>query len=322
MIIGATGLVGRHLVAVLKAAGAKVILVRRGAWGEESADVPTRLSANLQEPEEIRRMAVHAVALGCRAVVLAVHPTLGAAFAEALAAQCGLSGADEGSPAVVAFSSTRVLSRVDIDGSPAAVRAAEARLLACGLRGVVLRPTMIHGIGDRSLSRLAAWGRRGVVLLPGGGRVRVAPVHAWDVARAVALALVQPWPCDEAMQVVTLSGEASTLAHIIGLQAVVEGRRPPWVLGVPRWPGVPLKLLARVVRGGRIVSLAASYGRAFEDRAPGHDDASRLLGWEPMPPNVALRLTAAESRQVGLGAAIARAVSGADRLWWEHLPAI
>lgn len=106
-------------------------------------------------------------------------------------------------PRVVALGSTSVHAKRDsADPAERALAAtladAEARLeAACAARGAVLtllRPTLIYGVGrDRNLSRIVGLARRWhVVPLPGTATGRRQPVHAGDVAAAVAAALARP----------------------------------------------------------------------------------------------------------------------------------
>jgi nucleoside-diphosphate-sugar epimerase len=105
---------------------------------------------------------------------------------------------------VVALGSTSVHSK---SASPdpaerelaARLAQAEARLAAaCAARGsacTLLRPTLIYGGGERSLSRIAGLARRWHWLpLPRDATGRRQPVHAGDLAAAVLACLRSPAP--------------------------------------------------------------------------------------------------------------------------------
>jgi len=98
---------------------------------------------------------------------------------------------------VVALSSTSVASKAA--SSDPAERALAARLQAAedavlrwcravGARCVLLRPTLIYGVGlDRNLTPLATLARRlGFLVLPGASRGLRQPVHAADLAALMA----------------------------------------------------------------------------------------------------------------------------------------
>jgi nucleoside-diphosphate-sugar epimerase len=96
---------------------------------------------------------------------------------------------------LVCFSSTSMLAKAE--SSSAAERdlarrlaAAEAALAASGLSSIVLRPTLIYGLGlDRNVSRAAAFIRRWRCFpLAGPGRGLRQPVHADDLAAAALAA--------------------------------------------------------------------------------------------------------------------------------------
>lgn len=182
---------------------------------------------------------------------------------------------------VVALSSTSVhVKRGSPDAAERNVAArladAEQRLAAwCtahGARWTVLRPTLMYGPGDRSLSRVAALARRfGVLPLPRTARGLRQPVHADDVAGALLSCLHARASFDRAYD---LPG-GETLAYdamVARVLAALPSR--PRLLRVP----APLfALAAPFVRG----ATPAVRARMRDDLVFDAGDATRDFGYAP-----------------------------------------
>lgn len=195
-VAGGTGFVGRHVLRGLLGAGLAVTaLVRAGHGGSLGAAAGARL--HLIEAEWTRPatwagfVAGHAVAINCVGIIRerpgasfeAVHTRAAVALCHAAATggvgqlvQLSALGAD--ARAVSAFQRTK--------------RAADDAALAGPVPAVVLRPSLIYGPGDHSMSFFERLAALPVAPVPGDGRYRVQPIHVDDIVRAVLDATTRP----------------------------------------------------------------------------------------------------------------------------------
>ena len=176
---------------------------------------------------------------------------------------------------VVALGSTSVHSKVDSPDPEeralaSRLKQCEARLAAaCASRGsalALLRPTLIYGGGERSLSRIVALARRWRWLpLPSSACGLRQPVHAGDLATAVLACLESPLPIAGSYDLP--GGETLAYDEMIRrvLAAAVPGAR------LLRLPGPLFRI---VVRGLRALGL-----RGAGDAATGDSGVTaRLFG--------------------------------------------
>ena len=179
LVLGATSLIGRRLLAAPTPAGAQLLALSRSPPAQA---VEAWIAADLTDLDLASRLPVVDAIVSLSPVWL-----LPAALPALL---------QTGARRLVAVSSTSVLTKA---ASPVpAERAVAARLAegeaaviaACDAAGVawtLLRPTLIYAEGeDRNVSRLAALiGRFGVLPLAGEASGLRQPVHADDLAKAV-----------------------------------------------------------------------------------------------------------------------------------------
>lgn len=142
--------------------------------------------------------------------------------------------------------------------------AVEEAVLAARLRGVVLRPAIVHGRGGGIPALLVGWGRkRGAVPFVGDGAQRWPFVHVDDLADLYALALEQAPPANllhaSAGPSHTMREVAEAASHAAGRPGEVE----PW----------PLEEAHRTL-GGFADALAL-------DQQISAERARSLLGWQP-----------------------------------------
>jgi nucleoside-diphosphate-sugar epimerase len=268
LVLGATSLIGRHLMDRLRAAEVDPVAIsRRPPTGDACW-----LDADLSDPhlEE---------ALPSVATVFSLSPIwLLPAALSALKAN--------GMTRLVAFSST---SRFTKQASDIAEERAVAAGLAdaeaeverfCAEHGVawtILRPTLIYDEGrDGNVSRLAGLIRRfGVLPLSGEGEGLRQPVHAADLATGALNAAASPAAEDKAYDLV--GGE--TLPYRLMAARIFEGLgRRPAVLTLPPWLFALLLKMASPFLPGATAAMGTRMG---QDLTFDSGDAVRDFGWAP-----------------------------------------
>lgn len=182
LVLGASGQVGRFVIPILVARGARVVAISRQQPPEGYPDFE---SVSWRTPTAAAAEAVTATAL---------------VSAGPLALALDWLADAPGIGRVAATSSTSVITKRDA-GEPAERRLMvtllelETRLVdACSARDAslcLLRPTLVYGAGlDQNLSRLAGFIRRfGFLPLAGGAPGRRQPLHAEDLAAALVSGL-------------------------------------------------------------------------------------------------------------------------------------
>jgi nucleoside-diphosphate-sugar epimerase len=275
LVLGATSLIGRRLLALPPPPGVEVIaLSRRPPAPGGGSDRERWLAADLADPDLAGALPAVDAVISLSPVWL-LPPALPALLAT-------------GARRLIAFSST---SRVTKAASPVAEeRAVAARLAegeaavmdACGRAGVawtLLRPTLIYAEGeDRNVSRLAGLIRRfGWLPLAGAGEGLRQPVHAADLAAAVWQALDAPAALD---RLYALPG-GETLSYRAMAERVFEGlgRRPRLLALPPALWRLGLALASPVLPG----ATAAMGGRMAADLVFDGEPARRDFGYSPRP---------------------------------------
>lgn len=183
LVLGATGLLGRHVVSELIAAGQRVLAVARNPVAQSSPGVRW-IKADLTRLEDLARIPASKRAISTTAIWMTadIMPQL----------------ATRGLVRLVALSSSSAETKADAADErerelAARLRDGEARIhaLAPELRSTLLRPTMIYGQkGDANVERIASQLMRFPVFpLVGRGRGLRQPVHAQDLAAGAVRAL-------------------------------------------------------------------------------------------------------------------------------------
>ena len=249
-VAGATGFIGRAVVAELVRRGIPVIALTRS---------PARAAGRLPAGVEARRAdAASPSALagsldGADALVIALafenspmeNPKKGRTFEAVDAA---------GTERLVAEAARAGVKRVVyLSGAGAAPDAlrhwfrakwrAEEAVRDSGLTWTILRPTWIYGPGDVALNRFVGFSRYlPFVPVIGDGKQALAPVFIDDVACLVADALVEPAAANRVLEVG--GPETMTMNDVIRRALRVAGRRRPLLHA----PAGLMKLAARVAR--------------------------------------------------------------------------
>jgi len=263
-VIGASGRLGRKVVARLAARGETVIAVGRTAARLPVAERGIRHAlADCDDPTALADALV-----GADAVVSCVH----ARFAPAVLAALPATARH-----VVLLGSTRRFTRFP-DIAAAQVTAAEDALAASGRAGVILHPTMIYGAdGENNVQRIAALIRRfGVLPLPQGGRCLIQPIHVDDVAACVEAAVERG---TSGPAIIAAGPEAISLADFARAIARADGRRVS-ILPAPAWAMFAAAALLRLVPGSPKVT-AAEVRRLMEDKNFPIDAMTSRLGVVP-----------------------------------------
>lgn len=276
-VVGATSLVGEHLLPLLAAGGWQVTALSR--QGIANPDVPAIRWQRLPAEPPVAPANALAGVQAAHWVFLAPLWVLPDCFAALVAG---------GARRVVALSST---SRFTKAGSPDAYEQDVAARLAAaetavrtwaalhGIETVILRPTLIYGGGrDGNVAEIARFVRRfGFFPLFGEARGRRQPVHAADVARACVAAL---GAAEAAGKAYDLSG-GETLSYREMVRRIFAALgRPARLLPVPLWAFRLAVAALRVLPRYRRWS-AAMAERMNSDLVFDHSAAARDLGFRP-----------------------------------------
>jgi nucleoside-diphosphate-sugar epimerase len=329
-LTGGTGLVGRHVIAALRARGTRVIALVRTDRG--AADV-TALGAEPVRGDLSAATPLDTLMEGCDAVVHAAAivlargrwPTWREVNAQGTervvrsAARHRARVVHLSSVAVYGDRGARGLDRggrgedFDLEHAPVprdlyqrSKREAELILWRVaretGLAAVALRPCVIYGEGDRHFSpRVAGALRRGLVPMIGDGANRATLVYAGNVASAVTAALDRP----EVSGPFNITNDGTlTLREFVEHFADGLGVRPRWIR-IPRtlaWSAARLwDRTGALLRASRTVSLSAAVEFLAGENPYDSSRARRLLGWDPgLDAAAATERTGAAFRDAGL----------------------
>jgi nucleoside-diphosphate-sugar epimerase len=268
LVLGATSLIGRHLLARLKAEDLDPTAFSRRPPNEETCWI----GGDLKDADLDERLPVAATVFSLSPIWLlpSVLPTLKARGMERL----------------IAFSSTSRFTKVD---SPDEAERAVALELAgaeaavetwCAEHGVawtILRPTLIYDEGrDENVSRIARLVRRFHLMpLSGAGEGLRQPVHAEDLAQGALAAAHAPATKNRAYDLV--GGE--TVTYRVMVDRVFEGLgKRSRSLPMPEWLFGLLMRLAKPFYPGATVAMGARMGR---DLTFDSGEAARDFGWSP-----------------------------------------
>jgi uncharacterized protein YbjT (DUF2867 family) len=280
-VIGASGRSGLALCRSLLGDGIPVVPVVRNLakWQASGLTGPARL-ADLRVPDALR-----AALEGATRIASGAH----ARHAPAI-----IAAAPEGARLVLLGSTRKFTRWPDAHGN--GVLAGEAALLRSGRDGVMLHPTMIYGAqGENNVQRLAGLVRRlPVLLLPGGGKFLVQPIHQCDVTSCIRAALERRWQTPGS--VVIAGPTAVRYADFVRAVALAAGLRKPVILP---FPAGPLILAARLTKHVSALPTVqpTEIRRLMEDKAFDVAPMLDLLGVASIPLSNGLALTFASSHE-------------------------
>jgi nucleoside-diphosphate-sugar epimerase len=268
LVLGATSLIGRHLMARLEDEGLDPIAFSRRPPSGDTCWV----GGDLKDPDLAERLPVAATVFSLSPIWL-LPPALSALKAR-------------GMERLVAFSSTSRFTKTD---SPVAAERAVAAALAeaeqaleawCAANEVawtILRPTLIYDEGhDENVSRIARLVRRFHVMpLSGAGEGLRQPVHAEDLAAGALAAAHAPAATNRAYDLV--GGE--TVSYRVMVDRVFQGLgKTPRSLPMPTWLFGLIMRLAKPFYPGATTAMGTRMG---QDLTFDSSDAARDFGWSP-----------------------------------------
>lgn len=268
LVLGATSLIGGHLMARLADEGFDPVAISRRPPVGDACWV----DVDLTDPDVETRLPPAATVFSLSPIWL-----LPAVLA-------GLKA--RGMVRLVAFSSTSRFTKID---SPEPAERAVAKALAdaeqavetwCAEHGVawtILRPTLIYDEGhDENVSRIARLVRRFHVMpLAGRGEGLRQPVHAADLAIGALSAAKASAARNRAYDLV--GGE--TLTYRAMVDRIFEGLgRTPRSLPMPPWLFALLMRLAKPFYPGATAAMGTRMG---QDLTFDSSDAMRDFGWAP-----------------------------------------
>lgn len=254
-VTGASGFIGRHVVAGLEARGRTVVAVRRPfdapvmALALSGVGVVVHLAGLVSAPREqdyftanvegTRAVAAATQAAGARLVHISSLAAGGPAPASAPRSE------SDGDRPITAYGRSKLASERVLR---------EMR----DLRWLTLRPGVVYGPGDRALLPLFAMAMRGYLPLVGRADASYQMIHVADVVRAVAAAVDSD-----------AAGEAIYVGHPqpVGIRDLLEGVRDAVGTGA-RIVRVPMPItrvaalagdIAGAIRGRRMVINSRRY---------------------------------------------------------------
>lgn len=245
LVTGASGFIGRRLVARLLRAGCSVTAFVRspGSLPDLPGGGPTLAYGVVED-----RAAVERAATGCDVVVHLAAASGVVDEARVFAVNVGgtenvLAATRAAGARRIVFTSTVSAARERLGPYGRSKRLAEERVRAAGVPFVILRPSLVYGGRETGLvAALARW-LRSLPVMPviGDGRIEIDPVHIDDVCGVIEACLVRDDVLGRTYDV--LGPDRVTLDEFL--------RRLGSVLGVRRalvhLPGRPSLLLARVL---------------------------------------------------------------------------
>lgn len=246
-VTGASGLVGRRLVARLLGAAVPVTAFVRtpGALGDLAAGGLTVATGDVTDAAAVARAAT-----GCDAVVHLANASGVVDEARVHAVNVGgtehvLAAAQAAGARRVVFTSTISATRAQLGPYGRTKRLAEDRVRAAGVPFVILRPSLVYGGGETGLVGSLARHLRALPVMPviGDGRIEIDPVHLDDLCGVIEACLVRDDVLGRTYDVlgpdrVTLNDFLRRLGGVLGV------RRP--LLHLPARASL---LLARVLGG-------------------------------------------------------------------------
>lgn len=229
LVTGATGFIGRHLVAALTAAGHVVMEATRGAAGANQVDIDFTRDLNARDwAGKLVRVEAVVNAVG----ILREHGAqtferIHTRAPQALFAACAAAGVQR----VVQISALG--ADHGATGYFSSKRAADDYLAALPLRWTIVQPSLVYGEGGTSARLFNLLASLPITPLPAGGAQRVQPIHIDDLVEAVVNLLVRS---EYDRQRIALVGpESLSLRDLLTQLRTAMGLQRTWNIVIPSW---------------------------------------------------------------------------------------
>lgn len=246
LMTGATGFLGRHLLARLLAAGHLVVCAgRRPPDCDDARCTWLKLDFAATSPEV---WAAHLRGMDAVINLVGIFREGGASTFEALHLRGAAALFDAcraaGVPRVVQVSALGADARAETPFLASKYQA-DRHLLSLPLDACIAQPSLVFGVSGTSAHRFLEMASLPLLLLPAGGRQRVQPVHVDDVAQALLAMLSAPPGALRGRRVALVGPRSLTLAEYLReLRLALGLPARAWSLRLPGW----------------LVSLAARWG--------------------------------------------------------------
>lgn len=182
LITGATGFIGRRLVATLREAGHRVIAASRHAGTHHDA-IEADFTRDLDFEAWVPRLAGVDVVINAVGILRErgsqTFEIIHTRAPQALFAACEAAGVKQ----VIQVSALG--AERGQTGYFTSKHAADEYLAALPLSWTIVQPSLVFGIGGASASLFALLASLPVIPLPGGGHQRVQPIHIDEAAQAI-----------------------------------------------------------------------------------------------------------------------------------------
>ena len=186
-ITGGTGFVGGRLIELALAEGHDVRALTRRR--QAPRDGVTWIEGALDRPDSLDHLAEGADAVIHVAGVINARDPAGFEAGNVTGTSAVLRAAERAGTKRFVHVSSLAAREPKLSAYGASKAGSEALVAASSLSNAIVRPPAVYGPGDREMLELFRMAKRGLVLLPPGGRLSV--IHADDLGRLL-LALADP----------------------------------------------------------------------------------------------------------------------------------
>ena len=307
-VTGATGFLGRHVVAALAAHGCRLRLLARrepvdASWGET---VPEVVLGDLNDRDAIRRLVAGADAVLHMAGAIKAHDVDGYLRVNRDGSRAVAEAVAEAAPAAHFIHVSSLAARhPELSGYAASKRASEAAVFEVlgASRVSVIRPPAIYGPGDRETMVFFQLASRRLVPLPGKPTARISLIHVGDAAALLA-ERVMGQPSGKVQVIADACPEGYGWKQILGAAAAAVGNASPSYFQVPggllRGVGGGVGAVAKLIGKSDMISAGKIRELLHEDWSV---SAEELLREPAAPPKQGLEAgfasTAVWYRQAG-----------------------
>ncbi|HVF37140.1 MAG TPA: NAD-dependent epimerase/dehydratase family protein [Sphingomicrobium sp.] len=178
-VTGSTGFVGSRLLELALAAGHPIRALTRRPQGPREG--VTWIDGALDRPDSLDALCEGADAVIHVAGVINAPDAAGFEAGNVTGTAAMLAAAKQAGVRRFVHVSSLAAREPELSQYGASKARSEALVRASGLPFAIVRPPAVYGPGDKEMLELFRMARRGIVLLPPGGRLSV--IHADDLAR-------------------------------------------------------------------------------------------------------------------------------------------